>query len=93
MKIVKNGEIYSAVNDGEKVVAYIEKNRFGTHGHWRGWNHLVFSDKRNDYVYAERMNMDNGLRWWDDPSCVDSDQYIPVHFCNVKEFKEYYEKR
>ena len=93
MKIIKSGENYLAVDDSGKTVAYIKKNCFGTHGHWRGWEHYVFSEKKNDYVIAEVMNEENGLFWWRDPECMDSDQYIPAVFCNIKAFRDYYEGR
>ena len=82
MKIIKNGETYSAVNDDGKVVAFIVKNCFGTHGHWRGWEHYVYCDEKNAFYTAECIN-----------NCFNPAEEIPCIFCNIKEFKEYYEKR
>ena len=67
MKIEKLDGVYLAVNDKNEAVAYIKKNCFGTHGHYRGWEHCILLGKRDDDA--------------------------PYVFSNIKEFKEYYEKR
>lgn len=93
MRFVKSpdGETVSAVDESGKVVAYIKKNRFGTHGHWHGWMHYpwceplgkcVWAGVSVTSVYPERKETRPWEHWTDEVCC----------FGNIKEFKERYQK-
>ena len=86
MTMVKNGpDRYDLFDDYGKLTAVVEKERFGTHGHWRGWRHCVYCPVVGQILWAgvelypgvPRDAMEN----WTD---------APVYFANLKEVKEYY---
>lgn len=92
MKFVKSddGERISVISDDGDVIAYIEKERFGIHGNWRGWRHCVFCDRLGKIiwvgvdetvVYPERVHVP--WKSWSD---------LPPWFSNVKEFKAFYQR-
>lgn len=87
----ENGERVSAIDATGKTVAYIEKNRFGTHGHWHGWKHYpwceplgkcIWACVAEDIVFSDRAYKPF-VYWTDKPSW----------FANIKEFKDYYFQR
>lgn len=94
MKFIKSadGERISAVNDLGLVVAYIEKNRFGTHGHWRGWMHYKYCYYLNRCVRCDVWHKmvypswDSGYGYFG--SWTDDQNY----FGNIQEFKDYYKE-
>ena len=86
-----DGERISAIKDGVEI-AYIKKNRFGTHGHWRGWEHYVRYEGDGK---CHRVNMlssvvtgvidkDNPFKTWSDE---------PPLFSEIKSFKAYTTKK
>ena len=87
----KDGERVD-VFSGEALMGYIKKQRMGTHGHWHGWRHFPYCERRGECVWAgvacmviypEKDNKDPWAHWTD----------MPVWFANVKEFKEYWQNR
>ena len=92
MKFMKSedGETVSAIDENGNVVAYIKKNRFGTHGHWHGWDHFLFCDSLEKWIWAgvarhvafQNRGIDNPWDKWTE---------APVIFSNIKEFKLYHE--
>ena len=91
MKFVKSadGETVSAIDATGKTVAYIKKNRFGTHGHWHGWKHYTWCESQGkcvwcaideDVIFPDRPHV-AWKAWTDAPPC----------FSNIKEFKAYWE--
>lgn len=77
MTFDKRGDRIYAINADGKTIAYIEKNRFGTHGHWRGWNHYVYDNSKGDFLWAGVYEILSDL--------------VPCIFMSIKEFKAYYE--
>lgn len=73
-KKTADGERISAVTSEGIALGYIQKARMGTHGHWRGWEHFVFSRKHEAYV----------------PVYAYSELSEPCHFNSIRDFKEYY---
>ena len=80
MKFIKinNGDRYNIVDCDGNTVAYINKYFFGSHGHWRGWEHWIFDSDRNDFICG----------WSFDFLGIEN---IPAFFGNIKEAKAYYE--
>lgn len=88
----EDGERIYAVAPGGETIAAIEKDRFGTHGHWNGYKHLVPCPKRGgallwvaiqpEFAINERSVREHQF-WYE----------APPHFQNVKEFKEYIENK
>ena len=73
---VKSTDRVDAIGPDGKVIAYIEKRYFGTHGNSRGWDHYVFSNELGSFAWAGAIGVDKlGHPWV---------------FGSIKEFKEYY---
>lgn len=93
MKFIKSddGERVYAVNSTGITVAYIEKNRMGTHGHWHGWMHYKYCYYHNRFIRTDVFcktvfpGWDRGFGYFDSWS---SDRTC---FTNIKEFKEHYQ--
>lgn len=81
MTFKKQGGKYYAINESGETVAYIEKNYFGTHGHSRGWKHFAMSKAQNKIVPADYLYY------------FEHDEEIQFAFCNINDFKKYYEGR
>lgn len=78
----------NAVDDSGTVIAYIEKQRMGTHGHWHGYLHYLFCDPLNKIIWAGE---DENTVYPDRPHIPwKSWTEAPTWFANVKEFKAYY---
>lgn len=76
MEFVKTAGRYVAVNPDGTAAAYIERNYIGTHGHYKGWNHMVWDAGRRRFVQ---------------PSILDFQKDgLPSVFRNVLEFQSYY---
>ena len=90
MKYIKDGDRVSAINENGDLVAYIEKDRFGTHGHWHGYKHFVFCEKLNEFIWAAVPKF---VVYPGEPaSDYESWTEEPPHFSSVRSFKEYLER-
>lgn len=80
-----DGEQMNAVDMNGKIIGQIVKQRFGTHGHWKGWTHYCLHEASGKLLYAgvpEHVVIPDGrFEPWTDAPC---------YFANVKEFKNYY---
>ena len=87
----KDGEQISAFNDSNELVAYIRKNRMGTHGHWNGWRHYLYCDYLNQYIWAG-VNCTAVYPGWNGSGYGFLDHWTnaPTCFSNITEFKNYY---
>ena len=74
MKCEKRDGKYYAVDNSGAVVAYIERNFIGTHGHSSGWLHMV--------IHEGKATSAEGL-WFSGSSA-------PWVFRNIKDFRSYY---
>ena len=82
MKAIKDGEKIFVVDESGTEKAYIEKYYFGTHGHYRGYTHFVFSETAGRFLWAGVTEYNNGeFKPW---------TAAPAYFPNLKEFKTYY---
>lgn len=90
MKFIKskNGERVTAVSESGETIAYIEKYRFGTHGHWHGWHHYVFCERVNKHIWA---GVDESIIYPERPRVAWKNwTSAPEWFANVKAFKTFY---
>lgn len=91
MRYEKDGDIVRAISTEGAVLGYIKKDRFGTHGHWRGYLHYVLCKENNKLIWAgineREIFPDRPYTPW--KSWTDA----PTWFANVKEFKEYYDSK
>lgn len=94
MKFIKSedGEKVFAVNDHGEVIAFIEKDRFGTHGHWRGWKHFKYCYYTNSLVWCGVFCGVIFPSWKSGYGIFDKWTSDPSGFANIKEFKEHYTK-
>lgn len=84
-----DGERINVIDDDGTIIAYAEKQRFGTHGHWRGYLHYLFCDRVGKIIWAGEQSksiypekpVNNCWENWTD---------APPVFLNVKEIKAYY---
>ena len=84
MKIIKENEKILIIDQSGSVIAYLEKNGFGTHGHYRGYKHFIFSAADNKYIWC-------GVEYY----CKEEKEFKrftdkPETFRNLKEVKLYY---
>ena len=82
-RIKKDGdETYNIFNESNEMIGVLKKNSFGTHGHWRGWNHYVYCKQLGRFAWAGSEIPINGkLQRWADAQVI---------FLNLKEAKQYY---
>lgn len=86
-KLVKDGGKYNVTDEAGKIVACAEKGYIGTHGHYRGFNHYIYSEKLGRLRWAGEMGPVAGpdgkraLKPWTEE---------PLMFKSLKEFKNYY---
>ena len=84
----EDGEKILAIDSTGRTVAYIEKDRFGSHGHWKGYLHYIFCEKLGKLIWA---GVDEYMIYPDRPhESWKSWTEAPPWFPNVKEFKTYY---
>lgn len=84
----EDGERISAIDGTGRTVAYIEKQRLGTHGYWKGYLHYTFCEKLEKLIWA---GVDERMIYPDKPyEPLKSWTAAPPWFPSVKEFKAYY---
>ena len=77
LTLQKTGEDYLILS-GETIIAKLEKNRFGTHGHSRGWNHY-------------KAMPDSSMMWCGvDKRIFPNKPDAPELFKSIQEAREYY---
>ena len=80
MVLEKSGPDRYDIKEGDMIIAYIEKNRMGTHGHWRGYTHYMYHEGRFLWAGADIV-IGGKMRPWTD---------APWVFRNIREVKDYY---
>lgn len=88
----KDGDTISAVNSMGLVVACIKKNRFGTHGHWRGWEHYKYCYYRNRLLKTTTWFRDVFPSWDEGFGYFGSWTDDVPWFGSIQEFKDYYKE-
>lgn len=88
----QDGETISAVNSKGMVIAYIRKNRFGTHGHWRGWEHYKYCYYTNRFLRTDVMYQMVYPSWTSGFGYFGSWSPDPMIFRSIQDFKDHYKE-